>query len=92
MERATENGLGLCEDAFFFGINPSDGILQYKIADFDTIITKEIPNTIDVCNRNIRTMLNAFWEFIDQFVDDSIANTYKNKIEKISRSIPINYD
>ena len=91
MRNATENGLGLCEDAFFFGINPADGMLQYKIADFDTIITEGIPNTLDICNRNKLTMLNALWEFIDHFVDESIANIYKSEIEDISRSISISY-
>nr|WP_321262384.1 hypothetical protein [uncultured Sphaerochaeta sp.] len=81
MKMATENGLGLCEDAFFFGINLSTGTLQYKIADFDTIIIIDnVPNTSDVYKKNTFTMLNSFWEFIDQFVDCCIADKYKTII------------
>ena len=87
MKNATIWGLGLCEDAFFYGIKPSDGNIQYKIADFDTIITSDIPNTKEVTKRNTRTFLNSFWEFFDQFVDESIAGEYKSRIEEILKGL-----
>lgn len=86
METATKNGLGMCEDAFFFGIKKEQLItIDYKIADFDTIITHDIPYSGEIVKRNQITALNSLLEFLMYFHEEN--QNKKEYDSKLNRKI-----
>jgi len=86
METATKNGLGMCEDAFFFGIKKEQLItIDYKIEDFDTIITHDIPYSGEIVKRNQITALNSLLEFLMYFHEEN--QNKKEYDSKLNRKI-----
>ncbi len=84
MERASRFGLGMCEDAFFFGYDSDLNIIKdYKIADFDAISTGRLEFSMDLVYRNSFVMLNSLWEYFDNFVESTGENiSIKSEIER----------
>ena len=82
MESASKHKLGMCEDAFFFGVNITDKIvLNYKLADFDNILINQLKYSDDLVFRNTLTMLNSLGEFYDNFVDENkLTNEQRENI------------
>ena len=86
METATKNELGMCEDAFFFGIKKEQLVtIDYKIADFDTIITRDIAYSDEIVKRNQITALNSLLEFLMYFHEEN--QNKKEYDSKLNRKI-----
>lgn len=84
-QKASKAKLGLCEDAFFFGITQkeNDCFLTHKIADFDCIINCEDSSYAELEYDNIHTALCSLFEFVNCFIEDGpLVNGYQEKIKK----------
>lgn len=82
MEIVSKANIGMCADAFFFGIS-NDNFLTYKVADFDCIIL-DCKNTKSTINGNKIEALQAFGEFIENFVkDNELKVNYQREINKM---------
>jgi hypothetical protein len=97
MRIATNNNVGVCADAYFFGFdNIGNAKIDYKIADFDNIyIDDEFSNAEPLEKENpfgnSKEMLEAFWEFLMLFVEKSNeTNQYikaiENKVAKLNNA------
>jgi hypothetical protein len=72
MRSAAENGIGMFEDAFFFGVNThgkAKCTLNVKIADFDSIIIRSGDVDESFVNRNILAFTFALSDFVEAFVE-----------------------
>lgn len=90
METASHNALGMCPDAFFFGIDhPKSASLDYKIADFDSIILARRPTySSTLVAGNTIEMMTALWEFLDHFVEpNDFAKQSKVTLERKVHSL-----
>ena len=84
MEVASKNGIGMCEDAFFFGIRKEKNItIDYKIADFDTIFTHCVKYSDETVQGNQITALQSVLEFLMFFHEDNQnKKEYDNKLNR----------
>jgi len=90
MEELSRHNIGSCEDQFFFGTykNKKKSEIFYKIADFDTLIIGSHLKKVEKLElKNIKIMLNALFEYITIFIDDSTKEYYQEKLLKEIKDI-----
>ena len=82
----SENHLGLCEDALFFGVDKKTRrkLTDWLIADFDCIEIDYVDDDgdIDPFNGNMQVFLNALYEFVLLFVIEKKQTRYFDIISK----------
>lgn len=85
MKKASDNRLELFTDAFFFRISETTKEIDYKIADFDCIISHEKTNVsqIDLLNGNLSYFETALIEFIEFFVGKANKEAYITELRNV---------
>lgn len=80
----SENRLGLCEDALFFGVDKKtrSKLTYWLIADFDCIEIDYVDDDGDPFNGNMLVFLNALYEFVLIFVIEKKQARYFDIISK----------
>ena len=82
----SEKGLGLCEDAPFFGIDKKtrSQLTEWLIADFDCIEIDYFDDEggVDPFNGNMQVFLNALYEFVHLFVIEKKQVKYLDMISE----------
>lgn len=71
-------------DAYFFGVGREEKLttLDYKIADFDNIIT----NSEVTFKQNLDEFVRAFHLFLDYFVDDMNRSIYVKEVNRVFKN------
>ena len=85
MKKASSNNIELFSDAFFFRVSESENKIDYKIADFDCIISHQnTPMCIDTLTEGNKSYFKtAILEFIEYFVEENEREIYKNEMKNV---------
>ncbi|MBW4971424.1 hypothetical protein KZY98_13230 [Croceibacter atlanticus] len=85
MKKASDNQIELFSDAFFFRVSQSTKGIEYKIADFDCIISHKKSKTShqNLLNGNLSYFETALTEFIEFFVEKNHKETYITEIKNV---------
>lgn len=85
MKKASDNRLELFTDAFFFRISETTKEIDYKIADFDCIISHEKTNIsqLDLLKGNMIYFETALIEFIEFFVEKVHKEAYISELKNV---------
>lgn len=86
MIKAADTGIELYPDAFFFRVNPNDGEIEYRIADFDCIrdVSRYKNCYTELVNANIEHIKTSFEEYVIFFVVKEKQEDYKKQIRGFS--------
>lgn len=82
MKRASDNQIELFSDAFFFRVTETTKEIDYRIADFDCIISHKDSEIIQskLLSGNLSYFMTALFEFIEFFIEEKYKETYLNEI------------
>jgi hypothetical protein len=85
MKIASDNRIELFTDAFFFRVSETTTEIDYKIADFDCIISHKKTNVspVNLLKGNISYFETALIEFIEFFIEKAHKAAYISELKKV---------
>ncbi|SHH92801.1 hypothetical protein SAMN05444671_4329 [Flavobacterium sp. CF108] len=85
MKRASDNRIELFSDAFFFRVSETTKEIDYKIADFDCIVSKEKTNIspVNLLKGNMSYFETALIEFIELFIEKAHKEAYITELKNV---------